>query len=416
MINLHVPSITAKPRTVIAANCEIGKSVTCDLTLQNVSLRPRQVRLTKPCGTVWTVSGCPEGAFLLVPGQSLSIHVSYLHQDIESPRHDRILVTSDDGTILNIPCNAAVPSSKIVVSTGEANFGTVPEGTVVSRKLTILNRGPCATSVTALYNAGHLPITVTPMCTHLGPAGSADAEASVAVKIQDAAAGAIAGEVTFVPSDRGPIAKAFVTGLVVAPSYELVDLDGCNVSEVDFGQLYFGDGKSRALLLMNMGCTPLRFCAACGTQSSLAESESMPSQTAPQQQLHASLVKAAQMRARNMQESGSRPFHIEPWEGIVPPQGQMRLVVTFEPSIAVGRQGFSSTYKPQEQQFSYSGQIRFEGVQGVPGRAGRLGKTSSWPCWQARADGRFSKNLHRKNEKGVHVESWTWRNAEWRMS
>ncbi len=34
MINQHVPSITAKPGIVVAANCELGKSVTCELTLQ----------------------------------------------------------------------------------------------------------------------------------------------------------------------------------------------------------------------------------------------------------------------------------------------------------------------------------------------------------------------------------------------
>jgi hypothetical protein len=115
---------------------------------------------------------------------------------------------------------------QIEISSGEAHFGTVLEGATTSRKLELINRGPNEASVTAQYNFGHLPVAVIPMCIQMGPCGSTTAKASVTLKIQDAAAGPIAGEITFAPSDGGPPAKALVTGLVVASSYELVDSCG----------------------------------------------------------------------------------------------------------------------------------------------------------------------------------------------
>lgn len=55
--------------------------------MQNVSLRPRQVRLLKPRTTNWTVSGCPAGGFLLVPGQSYDVQVRQLHMARQCERY-----------------------------------------------------------------------------------------------------------------------------------------------------------------------------------------------------------------------------------------------------------------------------------------------------------------------------------------
>lgn len=66
--------------------------------------------------------------------------------------------------------------------------------------------------------------------------------------------------------------------------------EGGSVSKLDFGQVYFGDQRSEAVYLVNMGCMPARFCAACGTLSGSRDAEGSRNAAPPQQLLHASLV------------------------------------------------------------------------------------------------------------------------------
>lgn len=74
------------------------------------------------------------------------------------------------------------------------------------------------------------------------------------------------------------------------------------MAKLDFGEVYFGDVRSEAVYLVNMGCVPVRFCAACGTQSGSRDGEGSRNAALPQQLAHASLVQVT--------FGGSRPWHI----------------------------------------------------------------------------------------------------------
>lgn len=111
---------------------------------------------------------------------------------------------------------------QVEVLEGDGLFGNVPEGATVSRKLRLVNRGPCEATVTAQYNASHLPIRVTPPSIQLGPCGSANDEAAVLLSIQDASAGAIAGEVCFAANDESQPARVIVSALVMPTALELL--------------------------------------------------------------------------------------------------------------------------------------------------------------------------------------------------
>lgn len=153
---------------------------------------------------------------------------------------------------------------------GDLNIGFVALDAVVQRTLHISNSGLNNTKFRVEIEPG-LPAQVTPVEGKLTPNNTPGSTCELKLELTADITGPLTGKVSVFAEDQTEPAWLDCSATVIASTYEIMDQQGTNMTQLDFGALHYGDTKQVTFNVLNNGPKPARYFAACGTPQQLTE-------------------------------------------------------------------------------------------------------------------------------------------------
>jgi hypothetical protein len=193
--------------------------------------------------------------------------------------HGLLTVETEQGPPLSIQLHSTVSEPLIRVEPTTLVLGTVVQGTVVEKTLTIRNDGKKAAHW-AVEKDPEWPVSVEPRSGLLEAGGHVNAK--VVFDTKDA--GDFKGCLEFKFEEQGQSQSVEVSCKSVPQRVELCGMDGNPTSRIDFGLLYFGSTKTVRALLKNQGPATVSFnttltANADGFSGDRASVDSPPAET-----------------------------------------------------------------------------------------------------------------------------------------
>lgn len=115
------PSLQVFPAVVEFRNIELDVMYIMTLTIQNISCNALRYRLSPPLSKCFKIVDSPTR--IIAPGMSVKVEVKFVAKSLEADQTDNLILTSN-GTKIDIPLRAYVPSSQIEFN-GFADLGPV---------------------------------------------------------------------------------------------------------------------------------------------------------------------------------------------------------------------------------------------------------------------------------------------------
>lgn len=153
---------------------------------------------------------------------------------------------------------------------GDLNIGFVPLDAVIQRTLHLSNSGLNSTKFRVETESG-MPAQVTPLEGKLTPVNTPGCTTELKLELTADVTGPLAGKVSVYADDQADPIWLDCTATVIASTYEIMDQQGTNMTQLDFGALHYGDTKQVMFNVLNNGPKPARYFAACGTPQQLTE-------------------------------------------------------------------------------------------------------------------------------------------------
>jgi hypothetical protein len=248
--------------------------------------------------------------------------------------HGLLTVKTEQGPPLSIQLHSTVPEPSIRVEPTTLVLGTVVQGSVVEKTLTIRNDGKKAAHW-AVKKDPEWPVSVEPRSGFFQAGGHVNAK--VVFDAKDA--GEVTGLLEFKCEEPGQTQSVEVSCKSVPQRVELCGMDGNPTSRIDFGSLYFGSTKTVRALLKNQGPAPVSFnttltANADGVSGDRASVDSPPAETLGTLQV-------------------AKCLQVSPESGTIPPFSETVVEFSMTPARDGVLKGFTTTKSSLKQAFSF---------------------------------------------------------------
>ena len=269
----------------------------------------------------------------LAPGMAASVDLSFTPQ--RSEQFQDVLVVRTHGHDVSIPITVYAPQAALTWPK-VLDFGHIPTRGEASVMLPLVNEGTVDASFALLPDAG-LPLQATPAAGTV-PAGG---RIGVRLDLTALAPGVLRGLLSVEVNGRAA-GVVDCQAAVSAQTLQVLSLDsrgrpGPPLSSVQFGAAYFGTRRTVRMLLVNSGPRPASFTAlAAGSvpgSSTLGMGEGSPS---------ARSLSDSEDGTPSSSAGSSIPVRAVPSEGVLRPNGQQEILLTFTPVDEAPRPAFAA--------------------------------------------------------------------------
>ena len=371
------PVMRVFPPVVEFHGIEVGTLYVITLTIQNTSSTVRRVRFQPPKSKAFTLRNEPKGG--LAPGLDVTADIEFF-AETEEDFHDKLIVVSGKYKV-EIPLHAFAPAPRIEFD-GFVDFGICVSENAVSKIVEFKNVGMAIGEYEIEYDED-LPIKIEPKRGTLHPLNpplkierpaeiDSDDEADDDESVDSEASSAIARRerqereekarkeaeenfpkktserirIDYTGTELGAfraLAKVRMVGQpdrvldinaqLVEQSLELVLPEGGGqVSNLNFGTLYFGHERSITTLLVNNGPFPASF------QIRLSEDDGAGAEEGEDEEDEEDEGKKVVS-----DDKTPPPFISSPPDGIIQPYAQLPVIITFNPHEKKKKTGWAKS-------------------------------------------------------------------------
>eukprot|EP00798_Chlamydomonas_sp_ICE-L_P015727 gene15727-21848_t len=355
------------PATIEFSDMHEGDVQSAIISIKNVKTKGCSLRIRPPKGQFFSIRGFVPGQ-RLAPGFECSFEVIFdaTKGPLKEFTQDMLTVQSDFGD-QTVSLKAMIPMAFLEVM-GDLHFGVLPTDSKALKKLKVFNRGKAAASFTIEWDKA-LPLTIEPTAGELQPGEST--EISAHLTIQDLLPGPLGGDMTVLLGD-GKITdqnrKLIISASVIKTSLEMMDPNGILITDVQFGQNYFGETLTRQVFIYNNAPTDASFLLSYGSAGEMkgrgiGGEENGASAGGDPDDPYAGFVNAARQKVR-ARATNDNPFTVSPQSGTLKPYSKIPITVVFTPQGLPNAKGFASeSLSPEDQArlFDYLVLLEFSG-------------------------------------------------------
>lgn len=348
------------------------------LIVKNHDRRSHMVRIRKPTHKVFNMVAHGGTSLKLAPGLETAVEVSYLGGSEECD--SEVCVLAEGGVRLAVPVVAEAPRTRLELQ-GSGAAGVVRLGKVASvSTLRVANAGSLPGTFT-INLPEHSLLRVEPMDGAV-PAGGSVAlavtftppeagvfEESLSVEFGDDDADAAQERAGDVGMSSG-IQTMTVSAQVVTQGFELLRGSlvvgekptggALQLTETDFGSVYFGEATESSATVLNNGPEPVVFSVALSDGGHAPDSDD--AQMAAQAAALARVDPESFIPSSAPAKSANGVLTIFPQDGVIPPYGSTTLTLTFAPTKKAPTRGFASQGREgRSEEYSFTAFVSFGG-------------------------------------------------------
>ena len=235
-------SLCVVPESLIFNNVQPGCSESKDLYVHNIGKRPIRVHFSIPINSSFAFMG--NTSTMIAPGLEIKCSVRYFAAKNEMNPSANLSIQCDDSKVI-LPILAATPSPSIKFTTNKIDLGITSPGIPITKQITISNSGSKECTISITTNEEN--VTINPKTLTIFP----KEEESITLIVNPKLTGDF--QFDLIATSKGEkIQISPVTIMCKVISREVLLLyENEEISELNFGHIYFGQRKILRITLQN---------------------------------------------------------------------------------------------------------------------------------------------------------------------